>query len=260
MKWLVGQGCDINTQSDSGRTALWKSAQGGHREVLHYLLAMGASINAQHRVGTTVLFDCVRSSNLLQITTDLLEHGMDVHIRDIEGNSALHEASLSENAQAVILLLKVGLPVNCSNDHENTPLHTAAMQGHTSIVVILLNYGADINYKNSQGQSPLFLAMLHLQESAMCLLYILGARLRVEELEDYLAHHASKKSCKRDIFDKYQTLTNTPPSLSCMCRVSIRESLCDKPCLAVPHLSPCPLPHGISDFLLLGEFEKGRHR
>ena len=37
--------------SNSGRTALWKAAQAGHRQVVLRLVAAGAAINTQNQVG-----------------------------------------------------------------------------------------------------------------------------------------------------------------------------------------------------------------
>ena len=57
---LTFQGADVNHTSDSGRTALWKAAQGGYRQVVRYLHQRGASVNNQTKVGASLLHEMAR--------------------------------------------------------------------------------------------------------------------------------------------------------------------------------------------------------
>jgi len=50
VEYLVSAGCDVNAQSNSGRTALWKAAQSGRREIVHLLYALGASVDRRSQV------------------------------------------------------------------------------------------------------------------------------------------------------------------------------------------------------------------
>ena len=54
----------MNHASDSGRTALWKAAQGGCREVVHYLHQQGASVNNQTKVGASLLHEMARQVSM----------------------------------------------------------------------------------------------------------------------------------------------------------------------------------------------------
>ena len=51
VEYLVSAACDINAQSNSGRTALWKAAQSGRREIVHLLYALGAALDVRSQVG-----------------------------------------------------------------------------------------------------------------------------------------------------------------------------------------------------------------
>jgi len=95
VEYLVSIDCDINSRSNSGRTTLWKAACSGHREIVHFLFALGAQVNVQSQVGETVVFECVRKLHLLEILQDLIRLGASVNTRDIELNTALHSAAMS---------------------------------------------------------------------------------------------------------------------------------------------------------------------
>ena len=95
VEYLLQAGCDIDLQSNSGRTALWKAAANDHRVIVSLLVSQGASVNVQNRVGETILFDRVRKLNNCDVLDDLLLYNVDVNIRDVEGNVALHAAAMA---------------------------------------------------------------------------------------------------------------------------------------------------------------------
>jgi ankyrin repeat protein len=50
VEYLLRRHSDVNHVSNSGRTALWKAAQAGHREVVLRLVTAGAEVNTQNQV------------------------------------------------------------------------------------------------------------------------------------------------------------------------------------------------------------------
>jgi len=65
----VSAACDINAQSNSGRTALWKAAQSGRREIVHLLYALGAALDRRSQVRRQI---SSRLSLKFEITSQLV--------------------------------------------------------------------------------------------------------------------------------------------------------------------------------------------
>ena len=129
VEYLVSAACDINAQSNSGRTALWKAAQSGRREIVHLLYALGAALDARSQVGETTLFECARRPQLSDVVGDLLQWGADATSADIERNTALHVSAAAGNVAAAECLLAAGADVNAANEYGNTALHNAVVHG-----------------------------------------------------------------------------------------------------------------------------------
>ncbi len=59
------QGADVNHTSDSGRTTVWKAAQGGFRDLVRFLHEHGATLNQQNKVGASLLHEMARQVNFI---------------------------------------------------------------------------------------------------------------------------------------------------------------------------------------------------
>ncbi|XP_046331262.2 serine/threonine-protein phosphatase 6 regulatory ankyrin repeat subunit A-like [Haliotis rufescens] len=91
----------------------------------------------------------------------MTEYTSDIHRKDKNGCSMLHQAARIGNRAAVILNLKLGCVVNDQNRHGNTPLHYAVMSGQTGVSLsrLLVEGGASIEVVNRVGCTPLHLAV-----------------------------------------------------------------------------------------------------
>ena len=88
------QGADVNHTSDSGRTALWKAAQGGYREMVRYLHEQGASVNSQNKVGASLLYEMARQVRGYIPTSDvILNRNKKVLLRESKRHTARRVAS-----------------------------------------------------------------------------------------------------------------------------------------------------------------------
>jgi len=108
-----------------GDTPLHRAVRGGHADVVEFLAAAGADLEARGDVGQTPLHDAAYLG-FAEIAEVLISHGGDVNAN--------------------------------SDDSENwsqTPLQIAADYGHTATVAILLATGADANVKDAQGRTAL---------------------------------------------------------------------------------------------------------
>lgn len=89
-------------------TALQLSAKAGP-EPVNLLLAAGANPNAASAFGTPAFFSAISPANRTpDLLPALLARGADVHAKDSQGHTALHQAATIPNWPAALLLLQKG--------------------------------------------------------------------------------------------------------------------------------------------------------
>lgn len=116
-----------------------RAAHNGHLNVVEYLLASGAAIEAKDLVGVP--------AQCLMVATPA--YGLSRPFVAYAAFAADELACLSVSAPTVPL----GIPRPTQGD--NTALHWAAMRGHVEVVRALVVAGADKAVRNRQGSSPL---------------------------------------------------------------------------------------------------------
>ena len=100
----------------------------------------------------------VSASGNLEQAQLLIEHGVDVNIKDTNGDTALILAADKGHTEIVQLLLDRGADVTDKNQNGKTALLLAAMSGHTNIAQLLLERGADVNARDRDGGTALLYA------------------------------------------------------------------------------------------------------
>lgn len=110
-------------------------------EVDHLLALLDHGVNIDEVDPETNRTAIIEATNLrrTRISQILIRSGSRLHLRDVEGNTALHFAALSGDANTCVLLLDAGAQLNEYNRYGETPLDLAARGGHTEAVVCLLN-------------------------------------------------------------------------------------------------------------------------
>ncbi|CAN9508610.1 unnamed protein product [Ophioblennius macclurei] len=94
----------------------------------------------------------------------LCEHGVDVNVKMMSGNTherALHMAARSQALPVVRILTQHGADVHVLDHSGMTPLHAAAAQSHTGILKCLISHGAQVNQRmQDSGNTPLHIAIV----------------------------------------------------------------------------------------------------
>ena len=102
--------------------------------------------------------------------------------RDPNGNSLLHYAALSGNADMIRHLIDKGLPPDILGSSKQTPLHTAATNGRTEAVVALLDKKASLEARNDYERTALILCARELgQAETARVLIAAGADVNAED-------------------------------------------------------------------------------
>ena len=122
------------------------------KDMMNAILATGMDVNKKYKDGTTPVFYVPEDAGLAshyQNLTFLIEKGADIHIKDNNGNTLLHQGFDDSSNE---FLIKKGLDVNAKNNLGQTPLMTSCNSGCFDA---LLNAGADVNLKDNEGKTVL---------------------------------------------------------------------------------------------------------
>jgi ankyrin repeat protein len=130
-------------------------------QAIGVLLERGANINMRNHEGQTALHKASSRRDDIVIMYLILKHHPDVNALDNNGSIALHLAISDANSwyarRAVGLLLEHGANINLRNGQGQTALHSASLRGYPNIIHLILNHGADVDAQDNDGSTPLHL-------------------------------------------------------------------------------------------------------
>ena len=115
----------------------------GHKEVVEYLFAKGADVNAISNNGTgyTALTGAVASGHQ-EIVAFLLRHGADANHRYQGGYTPLLTAAANGHLEILKMLLEHGADLHARTDDAQTASSLAEKRGHDGVVKFLRSRGA----------------------------------------------------------------------------------------------------------------------
>ena len=128
---------------------------------------VGSSLNSASN--TKKLLEAI-NENDVELATNLIKNLSKDDLEnkiDLSGASLLHIVSLNGQTEIIELLLDKGVNVNIKNDNGNTPLNLSAFNGETKTVNFLLTNGANPNLEDKQLNTPLHYAVFWGEEKAV---------------------------------------------------------------------------------------------
>ena len=141
---LLAEGADVNAAHGDGMTGLHWAAFNGNAEIAGLLVAAGAELEAETRLGAHRPIHVAAKEGHGQVVALLLEAGADASALTATGAAPLHFAAASGDLRSVSALLDHGAPVDVQEpEWGQTPLIFAAALGRTETVTALLEAGAD---------------------------------------------------------------------------------------------------------------------
>jgi len=181
VKLLIDNGADIHIRNKGGKTPLHMATQKTHRDVVQLLIAKEADINIKDKDGNTPLYYACRKDKNQDILELLLSAGAEADFRasDTE-RTLLHNAAEKGLKGIAKVLLDHDVNINVRDKLHYTPLHLASENGNTDVVVHLISNNADINAKNRFGRTPLDLAVANGHDEVIRSLIAGGANVNAQ--------------------------------------------------------------------------------
>lgn len=186
MKLLLEAGANTETKNSRGETPLIIASGWGHTETVKALIEAGANINVETTEGMTALESAFNYGNF-KIGKVLLKKGAKrKNLKDLSGN-AMVNAVLSNDEEAIQLLLDAKVNLNKLNAEGFSPLHMAIIIGDIKTAGLLINNGADVNKTSTtyvysgytgqmgQGVKPIIASIRNKQPDIISLLMRNGA-------------------------------------------------------------------------------------
>lgn len=156
---FVAAGHDVNTirrtLNVEGETPLHFAARAGQTGAIKTLVQHGAKINGKDDTGGTPLMYAVTDSKREDVIELLLDLGASIDAQDKLGLTALDRAAFDGDGKLAALLLKRGAQLNVGNgERRSSPVGKCISSGNIEVLKLLLQAGADVNAPIG-GNSPL---------------------------------------------------------------------------------------------------------
>ncbi|HEY5610602.1 MAG TPA: ankyrin repeat domain-containing protein, partial [Thermoanaerobaculia bacterium] len=173
---------DVNAKNSRGETALHIAADDDDAKLIAMFLKAGADVNAKDKNGETPLFRAAGNGHGgVKATQPLIAAGADLTLKYEYGNTAMHEAVMSDFEVPLKALIAAGADINAKNEEGETPLRIAAMYGR-KVTPILIQAGADPNLKDGDNVTPLLASATNGEVESVRLL--LGAKADAKPADD----------------------------------------------------------------------------
>jgi ankyrin repeat protein len=200
VKLLIENRADINAKNINYDTPLHNAIMNDKLDIVKLLIEKGADINIEntnlikplHSVNDEKILNLINTelindekykvicNNILLyyinrnnpvVVKILIEKGINVNIKDKDGNTPLHIALKNKDTlnyvamkEIVGLLIQKGADINAIDKDGNTPLHVVIQTNRINpnirkeIVDLLIKKDANINIQNVKGKTPLYIA------------------------------------------------------------------------------------------------------
>ena len=176
MSVLLDEGCPIDVLSSSGESVLHFAAQGGHVELVYWLVECGLDVNREDAIDNTSLHSAAAVGKV-EAVHELLRLGGKASMTKVAGTygTPLHQAALGGHKKVMSVLLHEGCPIDVVDSIGQSVLYFAAQGGHVELLGWLVECGIDVNREDANGSTPLHSAVTEGNLEAVHELLRLGA-------------------------------------------------------------------------------------
>ena len=156
MSVLLDEGCPIDVLSSRGESVLHFAAQGGHVELVYWLVECGLDVNREDANGNTSLHSAA-CNDKLEAVQELLRLGGRASMTKVAGTygTPLHQAAFGGHKKVMSVLLDEGCPIDVLSSIGKSVLRATAEGGHVELVGWLVKCGVDVNRGDADGYTPI---------------------------------------------------------------------------------------------------------
>ncbi|KAM7267235.1 hypothetical protein ACFE04_009401 [Oxalis oulophora] len=165
LQCLIDSGCDLNSKTDSGDTAMMICANYKNEESLRVLAKAGADVGLLNNSGLSV--SSIAGSNfwilgLQRAIIDVIKTGMIPKSSNLSVFCSLLFASETGDVEALrILIEEKSINIDYQDDNGFSAVMVAAMKGHVEAFKLLVYAGADVKLCNKAGETAITLSELN---------------------------------------------------------------------------------------------------
>nr|XP_019935272.1 PREDICTED: ankyrin repeat and death domain-containing protein 1A [Paralichthys olivaceus] len=138
-------------------TAMHLAVKRGHTEVLHKIVETGVDVDERNIDGLTA-FHLAADGGHYECVKLLIESSCNVNAQTNKNMNALHYVAQHGFYREASLLLEAGIHINAIDNQQNTPLHMAVFNNHIEVVRLLIDADCDLDLTDSQGKTCLEVA------------------------------------------------------------------------------------------------------
>ena len=173
-------------------TATHAAEHGNEDDAIH-LLKLGMYVDIRNKFMQTPAHRaaCNKKWKVLKM---LLEHGSDIRVYDIDGNTLLHFSAQYSNTAMIEHFLSLGMNMHVKNE-QHTPALRAAYYRRCDAVSLLLKHGAGHKAYDTNGKTLLHFAAEHGEEDITIKLLDMG--LNVNARDNNMQTPALRAACNR---------------------------------------------------------------
>ncbi|XP_067650463.1 ankyrin repeat domain-containing protein 50-like [Haliotis asinina] len=181
---ICGDLVEVNIRDKrNGRTPLMVAAKKGRKEVVDFLMSVGASVSQADDEGNTILDWACKGGHVDIVKRLVSEYSVDVNRKTKTGQTPLMTVALLGHRDMFDVLVSEGADVYQVDNDDFSILHWACRGGHVDMVKhIVAKYSADINRKAKRGEVPLMTAAYNGHSDVVDFLVNKGAD--VSQLDD----------------------------------------------------------------------------
>ena len=161
-KLLIANGADLNARDQWGYSPLFYAVWGPKNDFIEFLLSSGGDLNAVDEHGSTLLHAAAE---------------MGRRVPHPERAPTFCPPPERRRLGVAELLLAKGIDINIRNKDGETPLHTAVADGELKMAEFLIGKGADIDAKDNNGRNVMHTLVCNLVSYSSSYRYGIGGRL-----------------------------------------------------------------------------------
>lgn len=165
LQCLINSGCDLNSRTDSGDTALMICAKNKRADCLRVLALAGADFGLVNIVGQSV--SSFAESNrwslgFQQMVLDIIRAGKIPKSSNTSLFSSLNFVAQAGDTEALKVLITCGeIDLDYQDNNGVSAVMIAALKGHVEVFRLLVYAGADVKLHNKAGETAITLSELN---------------------------------------------------------------------------------------------------